>query len=116
MDMVVLVLKNLRSQWFGQTDVIFDDLTRSGSPFKVLIFVDEADHSSAPLAQAHETERRLTGKIKATDVRPTSQGQGILAADRTRIHRLSPDLRRPAAWEISSSPCSIRRTKIARPF
>ncbi|MFH1038170.1 MAG: AAA family ATPase, partial [PVC group bacterium] len=43
LNMVVLVLKNIRSQWFGQTDVLFERLRRVlDSLAKVLIFVDEA--------------------------------------------------------------------------
>jgi hypothetical protein len=44
LDMVVLVIKNIRSQWFGQTDVIFERLRRVLNALsKVLIFMDEAD-------------------------------------------------------------------------
>ena len=44
LDIPVLVLKNIRSMWFGQTDVIFERLRRLLMALvKVLIFVDEAD-------------------------------------------------------------------------
>ena len=44
MDVPVLVLKNIRSQWYGQTDVIFERLRRVLEALeKVVIFVDEAD-------------------------------------------------------------------------
>ena len=33
LDMPVLVLKNIRSQWYGQTDVIFERLRRSWRPW-----------------------------------------------------------------------------------
>ncbi len=44
--MPVLVLKNIRSQWFGQTDVIFERLRRVLEALeKVVIFVDEGGHA-----------------------------------------------------------------------
>jgi hypothetical protein len=63
----VLVLKNLRSKWFGETDVIFERLRRCLEALsKVLLFVDEADTQFGGVGQdTHETERRLTGKIQA---------------------------------------------------
>ncbi len=57
------MLKNIRSQWFGQTDVIFERLRRVLEALeKVVIFVDEADTQFGGVGEgAHETERRLTG-------------------------------------------------------
>ena len=97
LDMVVLVLKNLRSQWFGQTDVIFERLKRVLEALsKVLIFVDEADTQFGAIGpNAHETERRLTGKIQAMMSDPKLKGQVFWLLITARIHLLSPDLRRP---------------------
>ena len=97
MDMVVLVLKNLRSQWFGQTDVIFERLRRVLEALsKVLIFVDEADTQFGAIGpNAHETERRLTGKIQAMMSDPRLRGRVFWLLITARIHQLSPDLRRP---------------------
>ena len=95
--MVVLVLKNIRSQWFGQTDVIFERLRRVLDALaKVLIFVDEADTQFGAIGpEAHETERRLTGKIQAMMSDPKSRGRVVWLLMTARIHLLSPDLRRP---------------------
>lgn len=97
LDMVVLVLKNIRSQWFGQTDVIFERLRRVLEALsKVLIFVDEADTQFGGVGpDAHETERRLTGKIQAMMSDPKLRGRVIWLLMTARIHRLSPDIRRP---------------------
>ncbi|MDG1890620.1 MAG: ATP-binding protein [Verrucomicrobiota bacterium] len=97
LDMVVLVLKNLRSQWFGQTDVVFERLKRVLEALsKVLIFVDEADTQFGSIgANAHETERRLTGKIQAMMSDPRLKGRVFWLLITARIHLLSPDLRRP---------------------
>lgn len=97
LDMVVLVLKNIRSQWFGQTDVIFERLRRVLDALaKVLIFVDEADTQFGAIGpEAHETERRLTGKIQAMMSDPKSRGRVVWLLMTARIHLLSPDLRRP---------------------
>jgi len=97
LDMVVVVLKNIRSQWFGQTDVIFERLRRVLDALsKVLIFVDEADTQFGGVGpETHETERRLTGKIQAMMSDPALRGRVIWLLVTARIHLLSPDLRRP---------------------
>ncbi|MBI2422703.1 MAG: AAA family ATPase [Candidatus Hydrogenedentes bacterium] len=97
LDMVVLVLKNIRSQWFGQTDVLFERLRRVLAALsKVLIFVDEADTQFGGIGpDTHETERRLTGKIQAMMSDPQLRGRVIWLLMTARIHHLSPDIRRP---------------------
>ncbi len=97
LDMPVLVLKNIRSQWFGQTDVIFERLRRVLMALeKVVIFVDEADTQFGGVGEgAHETERRLTGKIQGMMSDPMLRGKVIWLLMTARIHLLSPDIRRP---------------------
>ena len=97
LDLPVLVLKSIRSQWFGQTDVIFERLRRVlESLEKVVIFVDEADTQFGSVnAGAHETERRLTGKIQAMMSDTRLRGQVIWLLMTARIHLLSADIRRP---------------------
>ncbi|GAA4428431.1 ATP-binding protein [Bremerella cremea] len=97
LDLPVLVLKNIRSQWFGQTDVIFERLRRVLDALeKVVIFVDEADTQFGRVdANAHETERRLTGKIQAMMSDPMLRGRVLWLLMTARIHLLSPDIRRP---------------------
>lgn len=96
-DMVVLVLKNIRSQWFGQTDVIMETMRRVlDSLAKVLIFVDEADTQFGGVGpDAHPTERRLTGKIQVMMSDPKLRGRIKWLLMTARIHHLSPDIRRP---------------------
>lgn len=97
LDLPVLVLKNIRSQWFGQTDVVFERLRRVlESLGKVVIFVDEADTQFGGVGPgAHATERRLTGKVQQMMSDPKLRGQVIWLLMTARIHRLSPDIRRP---------------------
>jgi hypothetical protein len=97
LGMVVLVLKNIRSQWFGQTDVIFERLRRTlESLSSVLIFVDEADTQFGGIGEGtHETERRLTGKVQAMMSDSRLRGKTVWLLMTARIHRLSPDIRRP---------------------
>ena len=97
LDIPVLVLKNIRSQWFGQTDVIFERLRRVLEALeKVVIFVDEADTQFGSVGEgAHETERRLTGKIQGMMSDPKLRGRVIWLLMTARIHLLSPDIRRP---------------------
>lgn len=96
LDMPVLVLKNIRSMWFGQTDVIFERLRRLLMALvKVLIFVDEADTQFGDVGRdAHSTERRLTGKIQAMMSDPQLRGNITWLLMTARIYNLSPDLRR----------------------
>jgi len=97
LDMVVLILKNIRSKWFGETDVIFERLRRVLDALsKVLIFVDEADTQFGGVgSETHSTERRLTGKIQAMMSDPLLRGRVIWLLMTARIHMLSPDIRRP---------------------
>lgn len=97
LDIPVLVLKSIRSQWFGQTDVIFERLKRVLEALgKVLIFVDEADTQFGGVGEGtHETERRLTGKIQAMMSDPKLRGRVIWLLMTARIQLLSPDIRRP---------------------
>lgn len=93
----VLVLKSVRSQWFGQTDVIFERLRRVLEALeKVVIFVDEADTQFGGVgAETHSTERRLTGKIQAMMSDTKLRGRIMWLLMTARIHLLSPDIRRP---------------------
>lgn len=97
LDLPVLVLKNLRSQWYGQTDVIFERLKRTLMALdKVVIFLDEADTQLGGVGpETHETERRLTGKIQAMMSDPQLKGKVTWLLMTARIHLLSPDIRRP---------------------
>lgn len=97
LDVPVLVLKNVRSQWYGQTDVIFERLRRVLEALeKVVIFVDEADTQFGGIGEeSHSTERRLTGKIQAMMSDPRLRGKVIWLLMTARIHLLSPDIRRP---------------------
>ena len=96
LDIPVLVLKNIRSMWFGQTDVIFERLRRLlAALVKVMIFVDEADSQFGEIGrEAHATERRLTGKVQAMMSDPQLKGNITWLLMTARIYNLSPDLRR----------------------
>lgn len=93
----VLVLKNIRSKWFGETDLLFERLRRIIQTLdKSLIFVDEADTQFGGVgAGAHETERRLTGKVQAMMSDPALRGRTSWLLITARLQALSPDIRRP---------------------
>lgn len=97
LGIVVLVLKNIRSKWFGDTDVIFERLRSVIEALdKSLVFVDEADTQFGSVSSSsHETERRLTGKIQAMMSDPRLRGKTSWLLITARIHLLSPDIRRP---------------------
>jgi hypothetical protein len=97
LGMVVLVLKNLRSQWFGGTDLIFERLKRVLTVLeKVCILLDEADTQFGGVgAGEHATERRLTGKIQGMMSDTKLKGKIIWLLMTARINLLSADIRRP---------------------
>jgi hypothetical protein len=97
LNTVVLVLKNIRSQWYGQTDVLFERLRRVlAAMSKAIIFVDEADAQFGGIGpDTHSTERRLTGKIQTMMSDPQLRGKVVWLLMTARIHNLSPDIRRP---------------------
>lgn len=96
LDMPVLVLKQIRSQWFGQTDLIFERLRRVLEALsKVMIFIDEADTQFGTLdGNTHETEKRLTGKIQNMMSDNRNKGKIFWFLLTARIHLLSADIRR----------------------
>lgn len=101
LDCPVIVLKNIRSKWFGETDQIFERLKRLLETFhKIVIFVDEADTMFGDIQSDHDTERRLTGKIQAMMSDPLLRGRVIWFLMTARIHRLSPDIRRPGRMDL----------------
>ncbi|MCK5686606.1 ATP-binding protein [bacterium] len=96
MNMPVLVLKQIRSQWFGQTDLIFERLKRVLEALsKVMIFIDEADTQFGNLqSDTHDTEKRLTGKIQNMMSDNKNKGKIFWFLLTARIHLLSADIRR----------------------
>ncbi|MEK6234511.1 MAG: AAA family ATPase [Planctomycetales bacterium] len=97
LDAPVMVLKNVRSQWYGQTEVVFERLRRVLEALeKVVIFVDEADTQFGSIDRnSQATERRLTGKIQAMMSDLRLRGRVFWLLMTARIHQLSPDIRRP---------------------
>lgn len=97
LGIVVLVIKNIRSKWFGDTDLKAERLERILQALgRAMIFMDEADVMLGGVGEdVHETERRLTGKIQAimSDTRLLGKITWLLMT--ARIQQLSPDLRRP---------------------
>lgn len=97
LGITVLVIKNIRSKWFGDTDLKAERLERILHALgRALIFMDEADVMLGGLGEdVHETERRLTGKIQAIMSDPRLLGKITWLLMTARIQQLSPDLRRP---------------------
>jgi SpoVK/Ycf46/Vps4 family AAA+-type ATPase len=97
----VIILKNIRSKWYGETDQIVERLLRLLETFhKIMIFVDEADAMFGDISSDQETERRLTGKIQAVMSDPALRGRVIWFLMTARVHRLSPDIRRPGRMDL----------------
>lgn len=97
----VIVLKNIRSKWYGETDQIFENLRRLIETFhKIMIFVDEADAMFGAIDSDQETERRLTGKVQAMMSDPALRGRVIWFLMTARPHKLSPDIRRPGRMDL----------------
>lgn len=97
----VIVLKNIRSKWYGETDQVFEKLKRLLETFsKSVIFVDEADSQFGAIDDGHATEKRLTGKIQAMMSDTSLKGRVIWFLMTARIHKLSPDIRRPGRMDL----------------
>ena len=98
----VILLKNIRSKWYGETDQIFERLKRLLESFsKVMIFVDEADTQFGDVdGDDGGTEKRLTGKIQAMMSDESLKGRVIWFLMTARIHRLSADIRRPGRMDL----------------
>ena len=97
----VIILKNIRSKWYGETDAIFERLKRLLETFhRIMIFVDEADTQFGSVSDGHATERRLTGKVQGMMSDPRLKGKVIWFLMTARIHLLSPDIRRPGRMDL----------------
>ncbi len=97
LGMVVLELGNLRSKWFGETDIMLERLYRVLTSLdRAMPFVDEADTVFGGVgADTHETERRLTGEFQKWMSDPKLRGKVVWCLMTARIQDLSPDMRRP---------------------
>jgi SpoVK/Ycf46/Vps4 family AAA+-type ATPase len=94
--MPVMELKNIRSQWFGQTDVIIDRLRRVlASLSRVCIFIDEADSQFGDISkEEHSTEKRVSGAILRLMSDPRFKGRILWLLMTARPHLLPPDMKR----------------------
>jgi len=92
----IIKFKQIRSQWFGQTDVIFEKiksiLTSIG---KVIVLIDEADTAFGGRSGAtHETEKRLFGNLIQMMGDPQNRGKIIWVLITARPDKLEPDIKR----------------------
>lgn len=97
LDYPVLTIKNIRSKYFGETDVLANRFKRLvESMDKVIVFIDEADTQFGSLSSdEHSTERRLTGFLQSMMSDNKLKGKVTWLLMTARIHLLSPDIRRP---------------------
>lgn len=93
---LVVVLKNLRSMYFGQTDQIFEKLRIVLEALgNVIILIDEADTMfGRPGRDTHETEARLFGNLIRMMGDPRNRGRIVWLLLTARPERLAPDLKR----------------------
>lgn len=97
----VIVLKNIRSKWYGETDTIIERLRRLIESFnKIMIFVDEADTMFGGISSEQDVERRLTGSIQTMMSDTALRGRVIWFLMTARVHLLSPDIRRPGRMDL----------------
>lgn len=92
----VFCIKNVRDQYYGNTDIKLERLKRLlYSLDKAILVIDEADTFFGGVGgDVHETERRLTGKFQVLMSDPALRGKIFWLLMTARIHMLSPDLRR----------------------
>lgn len=95
-DRIVLILKNLRGSYFGQTDQIFEKIRNVLEALgNVIIIVDEADTVfGKPGASTHETEQRLFGNVIKMMGDTKNRSRIIWILMTARPDNLAPDLKR----------------------
>jgi len=95
-DRLVIVLKNLRGMYFGQTDQTFERLRNVLEALgNVIIFIDEADTVfGRPGANTHETEARLFGNVIKMMGEPKNRGKIVWLLLTARPDNLAPDIKR----------------------
>lgn len=92
----ILLLKGLRSKWYGDTDTLVALLRRVIEVFsRLIILVDEADTEFGGVGPEElSVERRLTGKIQSMMADPELRGRVCWVLMTARIHLLSRDILR----------------------
>lgn len=95
-DRLVIVLKNLRGMYFGETDQIFEKLRNVLEALgNVIVFIDEADTVfGRPGRNTHETEARLFGNLARMMGDPKNRGRIVWLLLTARPDNLAPDLKR----------------------
>lgn len=95
-ERTVIVLKNLRSSFFGETDQIFEKIRNVLEVLgNVIVVVDEADTVFArPGANTHETEQRLFGNVITMMGDPRNRAKIVWVLMTSRPDNLAPDLKR----------------------
>lgn len=93
---LVVMLKNLRGSYFGETDRIFEQVRGVLEALgQVIIIIDEADTQFAPPGEnTHETESRLFGNLIRMMGDPHNRGRLVWVLITARPERLAPDLKR----------------------
>lgn len=95
-ERIVVVLKNLRGSYFGETERIFEQVRSVLEALgNVIVLIDEADTQfGSPGDQTHETEARLFGSLLSMMGDPHNRGRIIWVLLTARPERLAPDLKR----------------------
>lgn len=93
---LVVVLKNLRGSYFGETDRIFEQVRQVLEALgNCIILIDEADTQfSSPGKDSHDTEQRLFGNLIRMMGDPRNRGRLVWVLITARPQRLAPDLKR----------------------
>ncbi len=99
----VITLSQIRSEWFGKTDVFAEQLESTLSAFgRILVLVDEAHAAFGSIhgSQTHETEARLTRQIIQMMDDHDKRGRILWVLLTTRPDLLDPDI-------VRSGRCSL---------
>lgn len=99
----VITLSQIRSEWFGKTDVFAEQLESTLSAFgRILVLVDEAHAAFGSIhgTQTHETEARLTRQIIQMMDDHDKRGRILWVLLTTRPDLLDPDI-------VRSGRCSL---------
>jgi|AGTN01.1.fsa_nt_gi ATPases of the AAA+ class len=100
---IVIELANLRSMYFGQTDIFFEKLRlRIRTYGKILILIDEAHTAfgSVHKSDTHETEKRLAGNIIKMMGDRAMFGKVLWGLMTSRPDELDPDVKSRSPIQI----------------
>jgi transitional endoplasmic reticulum ATPase len=96
-------LGDFREMWVGQSERNFSRILQLLQSFgRVIVFMDELDQGEGASrnVEAHETSRRIFGKLLEFMASPRNRGQILWIAASNRPAKIDPALLRPVRFDL----------------